>query len=343
MQAKVDIWIILFLAAAAQGVFLSLMLILKKARDKQLSQYLLGSLVFLFTITIGYYTTYWMQINAQLPSILAVILAFTYLFGPLSWLYLNQIIYNKLPKRAWLHFVTFPVVVALLFMSGRVINLSVMFFQVIQVSHLIIYAVINLLLARKTGHNRWIRNVALSFAGYVLCFLTYDLLSWSGILSRQHDYMVSFGMTIFIYFIGYHGFKAPTFFNGAANDQKYQKSSLTDNSIDYIAKKLDELMEDQKLYTKGDLKLQEVADALNLGVHALSQAVNVAKNKKFTDYLNELRVEEAMRLMQEEDYQHAKLLAIALDAGFNNKTSFLNAFRKYTGQTPSEYRKNIAA
>ena len=343
MQAKVDIWIILFLAAAAQGIFLSIMFVLKKARNKHLSQYLLGSLVFLFTITIGYYTTYWMQINPQLPRILTVILVFTYLFGPLSWLYLHQTIYNRLPKRAWLHFIAFPLVVLLLYLAGRTINLSILFFQVIQVSHLIVYAVLNLILARKTGQNRWIRNVALSFAGYVLCFLIYDVLQWTGILSTQHDYMVSFGMTIFIYFIGYHGFKAPTFFNGAGNDQKYQKSSLTDNSINYIAKKLDKLMENEKLYTKGDLKLQEVAEALNLGVHALSQAVNVAKNKKFTDYLNELRVEEAMRLMQEENYQDAKLLHIALDAGFNNKTSFLNAFRKYTGQTPSEYRKNIAA
>lgn len=342
MQAKIDIWIILFLAAAAQGIFLSLMLLLKKARHKKMSQYLLGALVLTFTLTIAYYTTFWMQINTQLPRVLRVTLYFTYLFGPLSWLYLQQTVYNQLPKRPWLHFLAYPVMLTLVSINSNVLNFGAVTYAVIQLLHLAIYAGLNLQMARKIKQNRWVRNMALSFAGYVFCFLIYDVLTWTGILLPQHDYMVSFGMTVFIYFIGYHGFKAPNFFNGGP-DQKYQKSALTDNSIEYIASKLDKLMEQQKLYTNGDLKLQEVAEALDLGVHALSQAINVAKGKKFTDYLNELRVEEAIRLMQEEDYQDAKLLAIALDAGFNNKTSFLNAFRKYTGQTPSEYRKNAAA
>ena len=342
MQATVDIWLILFLAAAAQGVFLSVMLVLKKAKTQKLGQYLLSSLVLLFTITIAYYTTFWMKVNAELPRVLRIILGFTFLFGPLAWAYLRQTVYNRLPQRLWLHFIPFILVMVSMILVRENSQTGSLIFGIVQLVHLLVYAALNLQLAQKTGQNRWVRNMALSFAGYVLCFMIYDLLSWTGILSTQHDYMVSFGMTIFIYFIGYHGFKAPAFFTGDA-DQKYRNSALTENSIEYIVQKLDKLMEEEKLYTKGDLKLQEVAETLNLGVHALSQAINVAKDKKFTDYLNELRVEEAMRLMQEEDYQDAKLLAIALDAGFNNKTTFLNAFRKYTGQTPSEYRKNIAA
>ena len=112
MQATVDIWIILFLAAAAQGVFLSVMLVLKKAKTQKLSQYLLCSLVLLFTITIAYYTTFWMKVNAELPHFLRVILGFTFLFGPLAWAYLRQTVYNRLPQRLWLHFIPFILVIS---------------------------------------------------------------------------------------------------------------------------------------------------------------------------------------------------------------------------------------
>lgn len=335
-------WIVLFIAAAAQGVFLSLMLLFRNAKKKSRAQNLLGALILTFTITIAYYTTFWMGINPSLPGALRIILSFTYIFGPLAWMFLHQTVYNRLPKKAWLHYLPFVLMSILSFLASRLPAQVRFSFGVIQIAHLIIYSLLNLRLVHKTEQNQWIRNVAVSFAGYTLCFLIYDVLNWTGVLRTQHDYMVSFGMTIFIYFIGYLGFKTPTFSNGNS-DEKYQKSSLTDNSIQYIARKLDELMTQEKLYTKGDLKLQEVAEALDLGVHALSQAVNVSKGKKFTDYLNELRVEEAIRLMQQEEYQDMKLLAIAIDAGFNNKTSFLNAFRKHTGQTPSEYRKGVAA
>ena len=342
LESDFDIWIVLFIAAAAQGIFLSAMLWVKQAGKKHRSQHLLAALILAFTITLSYYIAYWLKVDDQLAKPFRVIMLFTLLFGPLSWTYLFRTLHNRLPKLAWLHFIPFVPISLLALYGGEAVKGMEVHFNVFQIVHLLIYAIANLVLVQRRGKNQWARNVALSFSGYVLCFMAYYLLSWTGILSDQHDYMVSFGMSIFIYFIGYHGFRAPTFFNGPGNE-KYQNSSLTDSSIDYIAQKLDALMEQEKLYTKGDLKLQEVADRLDLGTHALSQAINVAKGKKFTDYLNELRVEEAIRLMKSLEYQHVKLLAIALDAGFNNKTSFLNAFKKYTGQSPSEYRKNMAA
>lgn len=343
MEAKLTIWTVLFIAASAQGAFLSVMLLLKKSRNNKISQSLLAALIFTFTVTIAYYTTFWTGINSSLPRYLGVILQFTYLFGPLCWLYLYVTLNKRWPKTAWLHFVPF-LLIGLLILFGTSLlpdlRLPVYFFSASQTAHLVVYAILNLWLTKTAGNNRWAKNVALSFMGYVVCFTTYHFLNWTDLLETEYDYMVSLGMAIFIYYIGYHGFKTPVI-EDLTPEPKYQKSSLTDNSIEYIVDKLDGIMETEKLYTKGDLKLQEVATRLDITVHALSQAINVAKDKKFTDYLNELRVKEATRLMESEEYEQAKLMAVAIDSGFNNKTSFLNAFKKYTNQTPSEFRKEL--
>jgi AraC-like DNA-binding protein len=344
MEAKLTPWIVLFIAAAAQGAFLSVMLFFKKNRKKKAGQSLLAALILAFTITIAYYTTFWTGINPRLSLYLIVILQFTFLFGPLSWLYLHVTLRKKWPKLAILHFLPFVLICVLFLFGSRIftgLRLPGYFFSVAQTTHLLIYAFLNLWLTKQTGNNPWAKSVALSFLGYVLCFTAYHVLNWTGLLKTEYDYMVSLGMTVFIYYIGYHGFRTPVI-DDLSPEVKYQKSSLTDNSIEYIAQKLDTMMMHEKLFTKGDLKLQEAAEKLDVSVHALSQAINVAKNKKFTDYLNEYRVKEAIRLMQLEEYEQEKLMAVGIDSGFNNKTSFLNAFKKYVGQSPSEYRKALA-
>ncbi len=344
MEAKLDIWIVLFIAAAAQGVFLSGMLALKppKKEKKKTARYLLVALISTFTITIAYYTTFWTGIAPRLHPAFGIILRFTFLFGPLAYFYVFNIIKGKLPRLTWLHFIPFVLVNLFYFCIPHLFpHFSGYFWlNLLTVVHILAYGVYSLWYAVNLKANSWVLNISISFIGYCLCLLTYYVLLWTGVLKTQHDYMVSMGMTIFIYFIGYHGFKSPLP-EVNSNGEKYEKSSLTNEVLNQIMEKIDQLMLQEKLFTNGDLKLAELAAQLELTPHAISQSINVVKNKKFTDYLNELRVEEAISLMNQREYFDAKLLAVAIDSGFNNKTSFLNAFKKQTGLSPSEFRKSI--
>lgn len=345
MEAKLDIWIVLFIAAAAQGVFLTLMLFIKRTKRQKANvrQYLLGALMLTFTVTIAYYVTYWTGTNSQLSDLFQIIFRLTFIFGPLVYFYIYHVLNNRFPKHAWLHLLPF-VLVNILFYSIHLISAQFTayhLFNSMPSFHVLGYAIFSIWLVKKNGNNKWLSNIALSFTGYSLSLLTYYILVWTNVLQLEHDYIVSMGMTIFIYFIGYHGFKNPIVLTEKSNDEKYQKSSLTNQSLQHVIEKLDGLIHAEKLYTNGDLKLTDVANKLEISSHAISQAINVAKGKRFTDYLNELRVEEAISLMRKMEYQDEKLLAVAIDSGFNNKTSFLNAFKKHIGQSPSEYRKSI--
>ncbi len=348
MNAELDIWILLFVAAAAQGFFLFFLLLSNQKKKGNQNGYL-ASLIFFFTLTLSYYVTFWTKVNPMLPGVFDIILYFTLLFGPLIVGYISKVEKGKLPKYWLWHFTPFLLVtVTFTLLSSNVITLSreqgstlqsyVAYGQNIQ---LMVYSIWAIVLSHNAKSSAWARKIAYAFAGYALCFLAYFIMVWTGALQLQYDYMVSLGMTGFIYFLGYHGFRSPETLYPKAFTLKYEKSSLGEGALAAVEKKLDDLMTADKLYTKGDLKLQDLSDMMGISANDISQTVNVRKKMKFTDYLNDLRVAEAVELMHSEKYKSDKLLAVAIDSGFNNKTSFLNAFKKKHGISPSQYRRQI--
>jgi AraC-like DNA-binding protein len=78
---------------------------------------------------------------------------------------------------------------------------------------------------------------------------------------------------------------------------------------------------------------------MSIPVHHLSQVLNDRLQQNFFDFVNSYRVEEVRRRISEPSGRTLTLMAIALDAGFNSKSVFNTAFRKYTCMTPSEFRK----
>jgi AraC-like DNA-binding protein len=66
--------------------------------------------------------------------------------------------------------------------------------------------------------------------------------------------------------------------------------------------------------------------------------INQNFNRNFYDFVNEYRVREVLRLMEDSSRVNDKMLTLAFDAGFNSKPTFNAVFKKITGRTPSDYR-----
>lgn len=106
-----------------------------------------------------------------------------------------------------------------------------------------------------------------------------------------------------------------------------------------VLQRLTTLMSSQKPYLDAELSLDSLAESLQVSPKTLSFVMNEHLHKKFNDYINEWRIEEIKKRLEDEAYAHIKMLNIALDCGFNSKSTFNLAFKKATGTSPSEYRR----
>lgn len=96
------------------------------------------------------------------------------------------------------------------------------------------------------------------------------------------------------------------------------------------------------LYKQADLTLDMLAAATGYNRYYLSTALNRCTGANFNAYVNEHRIKEAVRLMSDPANAGLTVDAIAFDAGFNDRKNFYRVFKKVTGLSPTQFRRNIA-
>jgi AraC-like DNA-binding protein len=121
-------------------------------------------------------------------------------------------------------------------------------------------------------------------------------------------------------------------------DTKYKNSGLPASLAKKLAADLELLMTREQLYKESDLKLETLAEKLKSNRHFVSQVINQHYKTNFFDFINANRIDEAKRLLVSEEHQ-LNIIEIAYAVGYNNKVTFNTAFKRFTGVTPSEYRK----
>lgn len=156
--------------------------------------------------------------------------------------------------------------------------------------------------------------------------------------------------TFFIFYLGYFGLKqgyigmpalAPPLpappLDTPAPVAKYERSGLKEETSAQYTHALVRYVAEEKPYLQSQLSLQDLADALGIPAHHLSQAINVQLGQSFYEFINRHRVDEFKRRILHPHYQHFTLMAIALDCGFNAKSSFNRIFKKLEHCTPTEF------
>jgi AraC-like DNA-binding protein len=124
-------------------------------------------------------------------------------------------------------------------------------------------------------------------------------------------------------------------------DLKYKNSGLPESLAKKLAADLGVLMSREQLYKENDLKLETLAEKLNSNRHFVSQVINQYYKTNFFDFINANRIDEAKRLLV--DDHELNIIEIAYAVGYNNKVTFNTVFKRFTGLTPSEYRKQNRA
>lgn len=119
--------------------------------------------------------------------------------------------------------------------------------------------------------------------------------------------------------------------------ESYKRSGLKSSDAEILHQRLLDLMDNEKPYLEPKLSLSQLAEKLTITPNNLSQIINQCDEKNFYDFVNGYRVQEFISLATSPQNKNMNLLGIALDAGFNSKSSFNQVFKKTTGKTPREY------
>jgi AraC-like DNA-binding protein len=128
----------------------------------------------------------------------------------------------------------------------------------------------------------------------------------------------------------------------AAGDipKKQGNPNLQPEKLRELQERFDHYISEQH-YLNPNTNLKEVAGRLNIPSYVLSMFVHQAYQMHFNDVINSHRVKYVSEGLTKEQWDTLTLEAVGEIAGFNNRITFLNAFKKFTGVTPSQYVKSI--
>ncbi len=170
--------------------------------------------------------------------------------------------------------------------------------------------------------------------------LIYGSMSWTIADKLEQYFWLLIGL-IFVYkFISY---PASLFQfdleNQAIPREKYQGEMMNIKEAKPMIKMLNDYMLEEKPYLDSHYSIIQLSKEVGISSRELSKLLNQYLNQNFHDYINNFRVEEFKRLVQDSENSKFSILSISMDAGFRSKSTFNSAFKKFTGITPSQYSK----
>ena len=118
------------------------------------------------------------------------------------------------------------------------------------------------------------------------------------------------------------------------------KNQLKTEKQKGLFQKIDRFVLDHKRFSDPYLSLDTLAEELQMSVGYLSHLINAFSGYNFSDYINSLRVDQAKSFITNTEFEQYTMVAIGLESGFNSKSTFYAAFKKFAGMSPSQFRSN---
>ena len=375
-----NVEIIILFVISIQGLFLSLFLFSHDrgniAANRWLGVYILSYSLFLFLLALE--QTFYLEF----PHIIGLGYPLIFLVGPSFYFYITFYLDRKgtFSLNDGYHFIPFAlsllgIIPFLLedpqskiqFFESIYVNAMpglLTFTWLIECVHVLIYSGMAVYILQK--EKKWI-DVEESKAKHRSVFdwlyrlSIGNLLVWSGYISFYLNFLIFENIdptsianslfiifsSLFIYLIGYIGWRQPEFFSAdevflrdlRTSSIKYERSGLTKNQKRIILAKLTEKMEEDKLYLNSELTLNDLAASIQISPNYVSQVINEERNQNYFEFVNTYRVEEARKQLADPAKNHLSVLGVAEESGFKAKSTFNKVFKELTDTTPSQYRE----
>ncbi|MCB0602432.1 MAG: helix-turn-helix domain-containing protein [Saprospiraceae bacterium] len=167
---------------------------------------------------------------------------------------------------------------------------------------------------------------------------SYEIITWCFVI-------------VFLYFVSFQAYQHKNLFDGEQQipGEEYGNSETAHDEEPQVGQPeniamiqtLRRHMEMEEPYLNASLTIYQLARELSISVPELSTLINHSLHQHFFDFVNEYRIKKATELLKDPEKQKLTILEILYEVGFNSKSSFNTVFKKFTGSTPTEYRKKF--
>ena len=365
-----NLYNIIIVAGIIHGIIFSLILFINKKLNSKTNYYLAFTVLALsfsnlqyMLMDIGVISRYKYETNQVLY------IPFEFLMLPFFYLFVKSYLNEKINANDKRYlFIPFAFCLLYLLTTNSInnelsiikfLNLIIEYISIV-FSVLVIFLVFRVIKIYESNHleysssyvtikTKWLKRFL--YTGLMLCMLWFLSLNLFGHLFKKGFYKIYplwIGMSILIYWIGYsailqkHLYKERKEIRTLIKEKIKPKSqTITKKNNSKLYTKITNWILENELYLNPNLNLDIITKEFKISNSYLSQIFNTHSALNFNDYINQLRVKEVEQMLKNKDYEMYTILAIGLESGFNSKSSFYAAFKKFTKQTPAQYKKLV--
>lgn len=366
---KLNAWILFFIFSGIVGIFISLMINLRKKGDT-MANVLIGLFVLFHSFFILHLSLYLTNYVYHVPHSFWATITFSFLYGPLLYFYFKRISEGHTFKlNDFIHFLP-TIAILLYFIPVYLLPVEVKQFKLFNVDASYINALHAILILKSIslifysffiyriyvnqtkGNNKvdkqnyiWQRNISYLNILYALTYSIYAFIVGSNVVFDRSKsvmlYSQIFVLALIVLYVAYTAYVQPRVFSKKylfnESPLKYLKSGLTEDYSYELKEQLLTLLNNEKVYRLNDLNLNSLSERMGVTRHNLSQVINEHFNVNFFNLINRYRIQEAQEILKNDYNRNLNIIDIAYDVGFNNKVTFNKAFKEETNLTPTQY------
>jgi len=367
MKILLNIEVVVIGAIIAQGFFAGL--ILPFFRNNHNANRILAILVMLFSLWLCDTFFRVSGIFDQYSNFYFIPIYYSLAFGPLIYFYTKALTENKfsLNNKHLLHFI--PVILQMCFytfLQTQGNEFRIWFWQEIHqpytynlefiLSFLSFLFYLILSLKSLQSYQKWIKNnysdiskIKLNWLRYthllIMVLITFWVFDALIRLFTDYDFdkplsSMSIGFTII--FLAMGSLTQTDLKDIVKETSVIPPNTNIEEALDFsLITKIEQAMKEEKMYLKSELTLKEFAQSLGASTRKISRHINFGLNLPFIDFVNHYRVAHVKDLIEQGKTKQLSLVGIAMESGFNSKSTFNRVFKKLTGNSPSEYQKMV--
>lgn len=371
MIQEITVISFLYLFGGVQALFISIYLLLQKNKNNQASICLSLILIGLFLTLYDYFVAQ-NNLYKNVSHFLLLSYMFQLAYAPLTYLLLKSIVLplHKIKRVELLHFL--PAAIHFIYgiftfhihplenkityieeflkqtdVNEAEINPLFQLLNILIAAQLITYLVISFRLIKKNTMVSRIRNsISIKklkwffwtvFGINIILLIPTLKLRYFIYSITQFDIglLVLILLSLYLFYVAYFVILNHDVFQNPVI--KYKSSSLNQSEKYCIQDKLQKYIMEEKRYCNEELTIKKLSEQIDIPIRQLSQVINEEYGFNFYDFINYYRIKEAQRLLMNEQGKQFSILGIAYEVGFNSKSSFYTAFKKFTGTTPGKF------